>query len=723
MRMLIDNLIPHRCRFLRSTAVLAFLAGALMAPSLQAEMLDVRQEIARESASNLVEHVRSHGQMPPKHDWKKDRQSSLTPTEAPTPGGVGYGYDYYNTAMIWTNSTIADYYVVAPNYLIGYVSYLYLTSTCRAQLGTESLVEYDHNNEAQFWIYDWAQSGNRWVVMIDLPTANPKYLTTRPDEFAIPRQMIHVRNGTYYLGYAAGQYQWQNNVMLFNFTRSDWDVVYTYNYGTASLTNNLYASGTSSIGSWGPIVETFDVSYTTVNTVGFDLIRLFQDNNPTPLWFTPANTYVRKSSPWQLLTQASNTCFTVAINPTTNIVVTACGTLDVIANTNACSFAISPTAGTNSSNWVITPLGTSWEQTVVELTPRTYTITFNPVSGMATPASQQFTITSNTITMVQAQYYSLPVAGFTATPTNGLSPLSVTFTDTSTGNITNRFWNFGDGNTTNITTTTIAHTYAAGTSTVTLVVTGPYGISTNNKPNYIIGLTPPQLGVGPVSYDFGTIATGTTAQTTFIITNTGGATLAGTVTTTAPFAIVSGVSYTVAGFGSTNVTVRFAPVAAVTFSNNLIFVSNGGNATNLLAGAGYIVTMPYDSVGDGIPDAWRAQYFGGSGATTNADSCAIVDGDGDGMNNWQEYVAGTDPTNPASRLTIMNAGNTVIGDQVLVWPGVTDRIYSIERSTNLIESGFELIISNLPGMQPVNVYTDSFSAIRVFYRVKASRAP
>ena len=29
-----------------------------------------------------------------------------------------------------------------------------------------------------------------------------------------------------------------------------------------------------------------------------------------------------------------------------------------------------------------------------------------------------------------------------------------------------------------------------------------------------------------------------------------------------------------------------------------------------------------DSVGDGIPDWWRAQYFGGNGTTTNALSCA-----------------------------------------------------------------------------------------------------
>jgi len=59
----------------------------------------------------------------------------------------------------------------------------------------------------------------------------------------------------------------------------------------------------------------------------------------------------------------------------------------------------------------------------------------------------------------------------------------------------------------------------------------------------------------------------------------------------------------------------------------------------------------YDSVGDGIPDWWRRQYFGGTGTSTNAQSCAACDPDGDGTNNLQEYLAVTDPTgSPAGGL-------------------------------------------------------------------------
>ncbi len=89
-----------------------------------------------------------------------------------------------------------------------------------------------------------------------------------------------------------------------------------------------------------------------------------------------------------------------------------------------------------------------------------------------------------------------PVAAFSAAPTNGPVPLTVTLTDTSTGFVTNRAWNFGDGAITNLTTQTrVIHTYPAGGNyTVQLIVTGPGGASTNSKPNYIrVSQLPPSL--------------------------------------------------------------------------------------------------------------------------------------------------------------------------------------------------------------------------------------
>ncbi|HEY6167488.1 MAG TPA: Calx-beta domain-containing protein [Verrucomicrobiae bacterium] len=80
-----------------------------------------------------------------------------------------------------------------------------------------------------------------------------------------------------------------------------------------------------------------------------------------------------------------------------------------------------------------------------------------------------------------------PLAQFGASSTNGFAPLPVTFNDSSTGTITNRFWDFGDGSSTNTTSTNVMHTYGApGTNTVTLTVSGPLGTSSLARTNFIV---------------------------------------------------------------------------------------------------------------------------------------------------------------------------------------------------------------------------------------------
>jgi PKD repeat protein len=82
-------------------------------------------------------------------------------------------------------------------------------------------------------------------------------------------------------------------------------------------------------------------------------------------------------------------------------------------------------------------------------------------------------------------------ASFSASPTNGIIPLAVSFTDTSTASITNWFWNFGDGTTTNLMNEVVQHTYAStGTFAVTEIITVPGGTITNTQSNYITVLTP-----------------------------------------------------------------------------------------------------------------------------------------------------------------------------------------------------------------------------------------
>ena len=117
------------------------------------------------------------------------------------------------------------------------------------------------------------------------------------------------------------------------------------------------------------------------------------------------------------------------------------------------------------------------------------TVTFAPTA--VTSYSGTVTVNSDATSGVNTTSASgtgiaLPTASFTANPTSGSVPLPVTFTDTSTGTITNRVWSFGDGTTNSITTNVVAHTYnTASTNTVTLTVFGPAGTSSATRNNYI----------------------------------------------------------------------------------------------------------------------------------------------------------------------------------------------------------------------------------------------
>jgi len=95
-----------------------------------------------------------------------------------------------------------------------------------------------------------------------------------------------------------------------------------------------------------------------------------------------------------------------------------------------------------------------------------------------------------------------PLASFVGSPTNGYAPLTVSFTDSSTGTITNRFWSWGDGSTTNTSATNIGHTYSTpGTNTVSLTVSGPSGTNTLTNSKYVVvsNLPPVSLTIQPLS--------------------------------------------------------------------------------------------------------------------------------------------------------------------------------------------------------------------------------
>jgi PKD repeat protein len=147
----------------------------------------------------------------------------------------------------------------------------------------------------------------------------------------------------------------------------------------------------------------------------------------------------------------------------------------------------------------------------------------------------------------------------------------VTFTDTSTGTLTNRFWNFGDGATINTVSNILTHTYTGpGTNTVTLIVSGPAGVSTNTQANLVVVVNPPQLSIQPPTIDFGLMMSGQLSNQQLLVFNTGDETLTGTAQLNSgggPFAITGGSPFTVSGGQNGLVTVTFNPMAVREFTD------------------------------------------------------------------------------------------------------------------------------------------------------------
>ncbi len=132
------------------------------------------------------------------------------------------------------------------------------------------------------------------------------------------------------------------------------------------------------------------------------------------------------------------------------------------------------------------------------------TLTVGGVGGQAT-ASRAFSIA-----------HPAPKSEFTASPTGGVAPLEVAFTDLSTGPISAWSWDFGDG-----TVSTLAepqHLYTQpGTYSVQLAVSGPGGLDVFAQTDYIaVAIPAPSVdfcglntnGYEPLVVDFTDLSTG-----------------------------------------------------------------------------------------------------------------------------------------------------------------------------------------------------------------------
>jgi hypothetical protein len=132
-----------------------------------------------------------------------------------------------------------------------------------------------------------------------------------------------------------------------------------------------------------------------------------------------------------------------------------------------------------------------------------------------------------------------------------------------------------------------------------------------------------------------------------------------------------------------------------------------------------VTVTAISSVNDGIPDAWRAFYFGGNGTITNSQSCATCDPDHDGMSNLQEFLAGTNPTNSASLLTL-DANPSSSSNDVASFPSAAGVVYRVLYRDDLVNGFWSIAADQVVGTG-TNIFIadpSTSSTAKRFYRLQ-----
>jgi hypothetical protein len=137
----------------------------------------------------------------------------------------------------------------------------------------------------------------------------------------------------------------------------------------------------------------------------------------------------------------------------------------------------------------------------------------------------------------------------------------------------------------------------------------------------------------------------------------------------------------------------------------------------IVAGTIDVGAYEFQSPASIISYAWLQQYF-----LPIDGSADYADVDGDGHNNWQEWIVGTTPTNNLSVLKILSVDPNSSG-AVVTWQSVTNRNYFVQRAANLSNpSTFSIIQSSVGGQAGTTSFVDAgaTNSTSFLYRIGVS---
>jgi hypothetical protein len=116
-------------------------------------------------------------------------------------------------------------------------------------------------------------------------------------------------------------------------------------------------------------------------------------------------------------------------------------------------------------------------------------------------------------------------------------------------------------------------------------------------------------------------------------------------------------------------------------------------------------------------DEWKLAFFG---SLTNSQAADNVDADGDGALNWQEYVAGTNPTNALSRLQFTSASFSTNGvnGAAVNWLTAPGKNYILLASPALNGAAWTPINSNTGDGNEYQFIVTNYSGGARFYQIE-----
>jgi hypothetical protein len=109
---------------------------------------------------------------------------------------------------------------------------------------------------------------------------------------------------------------------------------------------------------------------------------------------------------------------------------------------------------------------------------------------------------------------------------------------------------------------------------------------------------------------------------------------------------------------------------------------------------------------------WAEQFQIASDGTED-----LVDFDGDGMANWQEFVAGTNPRNAADRLMLEAPLVTQPGPTIR-WQSSSTRSYFVERAVSMTEGPQFGVLARCVGQPGTTSFVDTNGPSAALYRVR-----